>query len=315
MTVAVVGEALVDLIADDSGGFRPCLGGSPFNVAIGLARQGVGVHYLSALSEDHFGEALRAALEREDVAVPLRRRSRYPTSLAIVRVDAHGQPGYRLYREGVADKDTSLEEVVGNLPDDLSLLHTGSLAITPSQLPVIRGVIDVLQGRGVPVSVDINLRRGASRDPAAYVAGVRSLLPMADIIKASDEDLAALGYGGQPRAAAEAAFSDMGGGILVLTEGERGATLFSAAGAIEQAAFRVAEVADTVGAGDSFHAAFLSSLHRAGLLAALPAHPDSTALAAALEFASAAAAINVSQAGCSPPTARQVREFLANVAP
>lgn len=315
MTVAVVGEALVDLIADGSGAFRPHLGGSPYNVAIGLARQGIAVCYLSALSDDLFGTAFRSVLEREGVKLPLQRRSERPTSLALVSVDARGQPGYRLYREGVADKDTSLDEIVDNLPDDLSLLHTGSLGITPSQLPRVRAVSETARQCGVPLSIDINVRQGASRDQAAYVAGVRSLLPLADIIKASDEDLAALGFHGHAHTAAEAAFAEMNGGILVLTEGERGATLFSRDSRLDQPAFRVAEIVDTIGAGDSFHAAFLSSLHRSGSLAAFRPNMGSAALADALEFASAAAALNVSQAGCSPPTTMQVRDFLAAQAP
>ena len=91
MTIAVLGEALIDLIAGDDGAYRPHLGGSPYNVAIGLARQGIDVSYLSSLSDDSFGDQLRESLSNEKVTVPLQRRSLWPTSLAVVTVDDGGQ--------------------------------------------------------------------------------------------------------------------------------------------------------------------------------------------------------------------------------
>ena len=59
--IAVLGEALVDLILAE-GAYQPHLGGSPFNVALGLARQGADVCYLSPFSEDSFGDQLKAML-------------------------------------------------------------------------------------------------------------------------------------------------------------------------------------------------------------------------------------------------------------
>ncbi|MBT8077100.1 MAG: carbohydrate kinase, partial [Gammaproteobacteria bacterium] len=203
MTIAVLGEALIDLIAGDDGAYRPHLGGSPYNVAIGLARQGIDVSYLSPLSDDSFGDQLRESLSNEKVTVPLQRRSQWPTSLAVVTVDDGGQATYRLYREGIADKDTSFEEIAAHLPDDLHVFHTGSLAITPSQLPKIRTVFDLMHERGVLVSIDINIRLRASIDTSKYLRGVRSLLRSADIVKASDEDIDAFGLRPNTRDSAE----------------------------------------------------------------------------------------------------------------
>ena len=105
MTIAIVGEAIIDFIANPQGEYQPHLGGSPYNVAIGLARNGESVSYLSPFSSDTFGELMRSSLHQEGVRIPLQRRSRYPTSLALVTTDAHKQPSYVLYREGIADKD------------------------------------------------------------------------------------------------------------------------------------------------------------------------------------------------------------------
>ncbi len=309
MTVAVLGEALIDLIVDDDGAYRPHLGGSPYNVAIGLARQGIGVSYLSPFSDDSFGDQLHNSLCVEGVETPISRRSLWPTSLALVTID-DGMPSYRLYREGIADKDTSFDEVQANLPDNLQVFHTGSLAITPSQQPKIRELFALMRDRGVVVSLDINIRLRASIDTKAYLEGVRSLLPLADIVKASDEDLEPFQFAQDSRRAAECAYKEMGSGMLVLTRGNGGALLYTSRGTIEKASYPIANIEDTVGAGDTFHSAFLAFLCRANAIKGPYGAVDTEILGSAVDYACAAAAINVSRAGCSPPTESEVDAFI-----
>ncbi len=310
MTVAVLGEALVDLIVGDDGAYRPHLGGSPYNVAVGLARQHVPVRYLSPLSDDTFGDQLHASLSREGVAMGIARRSPRPTSLALVTLDDTGQPAYRLYREGIADKDVSFEQIEAALPDDLKVFHTGSLAITPSQLPKIRRLFELLRDRGVAISVDINIRLRASFDTGAYLRGVRALLPLADIVKASDEDLEPMGLGDSVVASAAIAHQEMGGGLLVTTLGSGGASVYTGQEVIVHSGYRVDNVADTVGAGDTFHANFLGALYRAGAFDAPLADAEPEPLERALDFACASAAINVTRAGCSPPTRAETEAYI-----
>ena len=310
MSVAVLGEALIDFIVGDDGAYRPHLGGSPYNVAIGLARQGIDVSYLSPFSDDTFGDQLCDSLQKEGVVMPVTRRSLWPTSLALVTIDEEGLPTYRLYREGIADKDTSFEEIQANLPADLHVFHTGSLAITPSQLPKIRKLFELVHARGVIVSVDINIRLRGSINTVAYLDGVRSLLREADIVKASDEDLDALQLDSDPRRSAELAYDEMGSGMLVYTEGRGGAVLINERGTVDKAAYPIAHLEDTVGAGDTFHSAFLASLLRTVEPGSSLASMPQDALGDAVDFACAAAAINVSRAGCSPPTKTEVEEFI-----
>ena len=313
MTVAVFGEALIDLIVGEDGAYRPHPGGSPYNVAIGLARQGIPVSYLSPFSDDTFGDRLRDSLVQEGVAVPQARRSRRPTSLALVTVDEAGLPSYRLYREGIADKDISYDEIVACLPDGLEVFHTGSLAITPSQLPKIRKLFELMHARGVVVSVDINVRLGASPDTKAYLDGVRSLMALADIVKASDEDIEALQLDPDPRRSAELAFAGMQSGILVFTEGRGGAVAIGSQGGVERNAYPVAHIEDTVGAGDTFHSAFLAALLRTGQLGKSLSGISRESLGNAVDFACAAAAINVSREGCAPPTQGEVEDFIESI--
>ena len=314
MTIAVLGEALIDFIVGEDGAYRPHLGGSPYNVAIGLARQGMTVSYLSPFSDDTFGDQLRDSLREEGVDTPIARRSLWPTSLALVTVDGNGIPSYRLYREGVADKDISFEEVEANLPRALKVFHTGSLAITPSQLPKIHKLFELMRERKITISMDINIRLRASVDTRAYIEGVRSLLPVADIVKASDEDIEPFRLAADTRTAAARAYDEMGSGMLVLTEGNGGALLHTANGVVESKAYPVAHVADTVGAGDTFHSALLAALVRGGAIGGRFRDVDPDILCKAVDFACAAAAINVSRVGCDPPTQSEVEDFVQSAA-
>ena len=313
-SIAVLGEALIDFIVADDGTSRPVPGGSPYNVAIGLARLGLDVSYLSPFSTDSYGDRLHNALQKEGVNTPIERRSPLPTSHAVVTIDDDGAPTFRLYRDGVADKDVTAEEIEANLPTQLSVLHTGSLAITPDQLPKIRRVLELMHDKNVVVSIDINIRLPASDDTDAYLDGVRSLLPLADIVKASDDDLAPFQWSANPRDAAERAFADMETGMLVLTLGEGGALLFAGEHRIDTSSYPVAQIEDTVGAGDAFHAALLASLCRANAISGSYSDMDPEILGHAADFACAAAAINVARVGSDPPTQEEVDAFIRSEA-
>ena len=310
MTVAVLGEALIDFIGEDGDAYRPHLGGSPFNVARALARQGVAVRYHSPLSRDRFGRQLAAAMRDDGVELAAPAPSDRPTSLALVTLDERGAATYRLYREGIADKDYVTRDVLANVDPDTRVFHTGSLAITPGQLPKVRAIIEALRERQVAISLDVNIRLGASADERAYLDGVQSLLPVCDIVKASDEDLAALLPGRTARDAAQVAHRQMGGGWLVLTLGAQGAVLLSDGPDLSRPPAPVDPLIDTVGAGDTFHAAFLAELIEL-------AGPDGSLLALgeeqrarALRYACEAAAINCGRAGCVPPVRTEVLKRL-----
>jgi fructokinase len=158
--------------------------------------------------------------------------------------------------------------------------------------------------------MDINIRLLASPDTAAYLDGVRSLLPLADIVKASDEDLEPFQFAANSRRAAARAHREMGSGMLILTEGKAGAVLYTASGTIEKKAPPIAHVEDTVGAGDTFQSAFLAALRSAEAIRGPYRDINSDVLGDALEFACVAAAINVSRVGCSPPTQSEIEAFV-----
>ena len=192
-SIYVLGEALMDCVATSDGLLHPHVGGSPFNMARAAALRGADVAFLNRFSQDQFGDQMQAQLAKDHVQTVLG-SSRLPTSLAVVQVK-DGQPSYGFYREGIADRDYSVTEVLQALAGVTpGVLHTGSLMLVPPEHEKVLAVLHGAKAQGWVVSVDVNLRPKLAADLNAYVAAVKEVAALADWIKASDEDLLLLGF-------------------------------------------------------------------------------------------------------------------------
>lgn len=307
MTISVLGEAIIDFMPQPDGSYVPRLGGSMFNVAVGLGRLGTKVQYVSPLSTDAMGRKLRRALLAAKVELPQAAVSELPTSLSLVSLDASGAASYVLYRESVADRALDLEEVKQHIPDDCQVFHSGSLAITPADVPLMRQLFQHARRRGILVSMDINVRINVVSDRDAYLKGITSLLPFCDLVKASDEDLSWLGFDPDPVEAAKVMQRHMAGDFVALTLGAAGAWLLTADYAIFQPSVTTGPLIDTLGAGDTFYAGLLSALERKNLLTSdLLQSGEKDAYSECLRYACCVAGINVTREACQPPSFEEV---------
>jgi len=295
--VLVAGEALIDLIQQPDGRLLPHLGGSPWNLARALGRLGCAVSYLNPLSTDDFGAQLLGALQESQVQCE-GGRSRLPTSLAVVKVDAQGHPDYAFYREGVADRDFSPLSVLDPWPEQAVLFHMGSLAVMPPDGHAWLSTLSALVAAGVSTSIDINMRPRVASDLAAYARLSRQILAQGRVVKVSDEDLLALDLPGDPLTQARALLNDVTQ-VVVLTLGAHGAWGLTRAGECFQPPAQV-PVVDTVGAGDCFYAGFLSCLLENDALVSAAA-PAPELVAKALALGNRVTALNLQRAGCQPP--------------
>lgn len=301
LSISVLGEALMDCIAQPNGTLAPLLGGSPFNLARAAALRGATVAYLNPLSDDVFGERLAAQLRQDGVALP-GGRTRLPTSLAVIQVHA-GQPSYGFYREGIADRDYSVESILAQLQQQPpGVFHTGSLLLLPPEQEKVLRILEGAKRLGWTISIDTNLRPRLAADLASYVAAVHAVSRLADWIKASDEDLELLGFGPcrrdqSPEIAKH--FRALGCTRIALTFGAEGAWL-EVDGAQASAEVPPTEVVDTVGAGDTFWGNCLGDWATQPQDCAARVHDT-------LQDAMRAAAINCSRAGCQPPRYAEVR--------
>lgn len=301
--ILVCGEALFDLFAEDGDGGTLTLdariGGSPFNVAIGLARLEVPVAYFGGLSRDFFGRRLKAALEREGVDTSLVIDSDALTTLSVVGLDASGSPAYSFYGEGAADRLVT----PGDLPalaEGIDTIHLGSFsALVPPVGDALLHLVRREHGRRL-VAYDPNIRPTVVADLAAWRGRLDALLPHVDLLKISAEDAQTL-YPGTDPAELARDWLARGPALVVVTRGREGASAFTATSTASVAG-RPVTVADTVGAGDTFQAALLARLgdtaarSRAGLSGL-----GEGALADLLEYAGRASAITCTRRGADLP--------------
>ncbi|MFT7116646.1 MAG: fructokinase [Rhodoferax sp.] len=291
----------MDCVAQEDGSLRPFMGGSPFNLARAAALRGAKVGYLNPLSSDLFGLQMQDQLGYDGVQL-LTPASRLPTSLAVVQL-TNGQPSYGFYREGIADRDYTVDQIVSALASTSpGVLHTGSLLLIPPEHKKIMAILQRAKALGWTLSVDVNLRPKLATNLAAYVDAVKAVAALADWLKASDEDLALLGFAAPKRADAPhiaSHFRAQGVSRIALTFGNEGAWL-EVEGAQAEQDVPAVTVVDTVGAGDTFWGNCLGDW-------VLQAPSARERVTTTLRQAMRAAALNCSRPGCQPPTWAEVQ--------
>ncbi|MTH33926.1 carbohydrate kinase [Paracoccus limosus] len=300
--ILCAGESLIDMVPE-AGHYRPLAGGAVYNTAIALGRLGAPTGYFWPISRDAFGEQLLRPLAEAQVDTSLCPRSDRLTTLAFVTLIG-GEARYSFYDEGSAGRMLAPEDLPATL-DDISALFIGGISLVPDPCG---GSIESLVARlpaHVPVMLDPNIRPFFITDAAAYRARLERLFARADIVKLSGDDLDWLMPGASfPEAAA--AILAKGAKLVLQTGGESGATAHWRHEPISAPATRV-EVADTIGAGDTFNAGVLSALHQAGALTRDGiANLDADTLLQALRLGTRAAAITVSRPGANPPWAQEL---------
>lgn len=305
MAIIVVGEAVVDFLPGPDGSFRPLPGGSPLNVAVGLARLGAPAAYLWALSSDLFGDLFRRHLEASGVDLSLAVTVDRPSTLAFV-VMRDGQPAYAFFDEGSAGR--LFDPAAVALPGDTVLVHAGSYVVACEPVGgAIERCLAAAKARGIAVSLDVNIRKTLVADPDAYRARLARLFRLATIVKLSEEDIAWLTPGTSADEFAAARLAD-GAALAVVTLGAAGALLAAGLHRLRLEAPKIAFV-DAVGAGDAFMSALLCGLFRRGLVGLTEVASEADLLAV-LEEAVAAGAIACSRAGADPPSRAELDAFV-----
>ncbi|MBE7700476.1 hypothetical protein H9623_09190, partial [Oerskovia sp. Sa1BUA8] len=305
----IVGEALVDVVPDASGGPRDLPGGSPANVAITLGRMGRDVALATTFAPDARGEAVGRWLTDSDVVVRAEVPASGRTSTATVTLDPAGSPSYAFdLAWDLRDVDVAEAEV----------MHVGSVAtVLAPGADVVRDAVRRARRHSV-VSLDPNARPALVEDGLAARARVEELVALSDVVKASDEDLAWFFPDEDPVDVARRWVS-WGPGLVVVTRGGDGCTLVRPGGRTEDVPGRAVTVVDTVGAGDTFTGVLLDALagmgvHGPGGRERLRGLSDA-ALRWAAGRAAVAASVTVSRAGANPPTRSELADAVGPVRP
>lgn len=302
----VIGECVADIVRSPGHPDRTHPGGSPANVAYGLARLGRPTALLTQLGDDPTGELIGAHLRSAGVRVLTDGQPAAATPTAVVTLDERGHAHYDF------DVRWTLAPVA-SLPAGVRHVHLGSIGASAE--PGAAAALDaaVRLRPEATVSYDPNMRPALVGGHASALARAEACVEVSDLVKASDEDLAWLYPGEAPHTVA-ARWLERGPGVVFVTHGGEGAVAYTRDGAVSCAPVPT-PVADTVGAGDAFMSAVLDALAGLGLVGrpgrdALagtgrstggPGGPDAGVLAAVLRRAATAAALTVARPGANPP--------------
>lgn len=306
----VCGEALWDLFAAEGADglvFDAKVGGSPFNVAVGLARMAQQSALLTGVSKEPMGQRLKAALAAEGVETRFLIEQDRPCTLSVVDVDPSGAPAYAFYGTGAADR-TVLPGDLPTLGPDVWGVHAGSYSLVAE--PVGGSLLTLFAreaGRRL-MTLDPNVRLNVEPDAARWRERIDRFVACSDIVKVSDEDLGLI-YPGATSAEIATRWLAAGAGLVVVTRGASGAEAFTAGGVQSVASERI-DLVDAVGAGDTFQAAMIAGLSELGVWsrAALDEISPET-LGALIAFAARAASITCSRRGADLPRRADLPEI------
>jgi fructokinase len=291
----VIGEALIDIVADGHRVVSEHVGGSPLNVAVGLARLGRDVDFLTHIGDDPYGRRIAEYVAASGAQLVSGSQSADRTTTARLTVNEKGSADYEF------DVDWQLSGTPPVTPP--LLVHTGSIAaIHDPGCLAVAALVDAYRVSAT-VTFDPNVRPSLIAERELARTRIEHLVERSDIVKVSEDDLRWLEPDRKPEDVAQT-WQSLGPAIVAVTMADQGAEAICAAGTVRVPALS-ARVVDTVGAGDSFMVGVLDALWSQGLLGAdrragLVAL-DLEALTAVLEAGSAVAAVTVSRAGADLP--------------
>ncbi|SFX56546.1 carbohydrate kinase [Streptomyces atratus] len=304
LDLLVIGECVADIVRLPGAADQVHPGGSPANVAYGLARLGHGATLLTQLGPDDNGRLIRDHLAGVGVEVRTDGATA-PTPSAAVTLDGAGRAAYTFeitWTLGPVSLDRPPHHV-----------HTGSIAavMEPGEATVL-GVVESLR-TSATVSYDPNVRPELMGDHESAVRRVERCVALSDVVKASDEDLEWLYPGQEPERVAERWLAS-GPAVVLVTRGGEGALAVLPGGRVTVDALPT-EVVDTVGAGDAFMSGTLHALAAHGLLGAAGRQRlrslDRARVTDVLRHAAASAAVTVARAGANPPDVGELAAALA----
>jgi fructokinase len=297
-----LGEALIDFISQKGLSFEGFPGGSPMNTSIAISRLGIPCRFLGRISNDMFGTRLIDHLKKNSVGTDMILRTDDSTTLSFVQKQQDGQAQYGFFANGTADRNLPKEELNKiNLPSEAKIIHFGSISL--SMEPCGSTISEFLLNtpKNMILSFDPNIRPSLVPDRDKYKKRFQQLCRISTILKLSDEDLLWL----YPELDTDKAINlllGLGVSLIALTTGKTGALLINKNNKALSPLFDL-PVADTIGAGDTFHGAMLSYLYRQNWLDRKTLNNLSIEQLNTIgNYANKAAGINCHRSGANPPT-------------
>lgn len=264
MKLYTIGEVLIDFIANqkqcklkDVTSFEKVLGGAPANVAVSVARYGGQASMITQVGKDAFGDYLIETLASNGVNTScIKQTKEANTGLAFVSVQENGERDFSFFRNPSADLLLKSAEIKEEWFGKGDYLHFGSVDLVDSPMKQAhKQAIKFVKEKNGLISFDPNVRLSLWDNSDDCKAAILEFLPLANIVKISDEELTFItGEENEEKALQSLFVGDVQ--IIVYTKGKDGATVLTKENAFYQPGYRV-DVEDTTGAGDAFVGSFL----------------------------------------------------------
>src|SRR5438477_5056862 len=166
-----LGDALIDFLpvmaADGRAAVQPMVGGSCYNIAVGMARLGAPSGFIGGISTDLFGRMIEEHAAASKVDLRFATRSAHQTKLAFVSL-VGGQPRYAFYDENTASRNWSYRR--GAIPfAAIDAIHLGSTTLVDAKgLPHALALLEEAGGLAT-IALDPNCRPSLVADKARYL--------------------------------------------------------------------------------------------------------------------------------------------------
>ncbi len=303
--IVVIGEALVDIIVDADGNIGSVVGGGPFNAARTIARLDQPVMFMGPYSKDPFGRRIHEALTADNVTMAFPDPVDAPSTIALAQLDEGGAATYRFLFDGSSATLVTPDQALAALPADLTAIHAGTLGLVFE--PLASATVALVQNapENCLVFIDPNCRPSTVKDLAAYKATLDAVLPRADIIKVSGDDVEFLRPDAKSTLEVAREWAKQYNAVVLLTDGAD-AVHVVLPGADMRLDVPQVDVVDTVGAGDSFGGGFLSWWMQTGLDRSDLRDIDMVRNAA--QFGIRVAGMTCEREGAQPPHLREVED-------
>ena len=268
--IVALGELLIDFTEagqskDGRRLFEQNPGGAPANLLTVASHMGYSTAFIGKVGADMHGAFLKKTLEKEGISTDtVIEDPDYFTTLAFVAIDESGEREFSFARKPGADTQLTKEELDQRLLSDCRIFHFGSLSLTdePARETTMEAAV-IAKRAGAVISYDPNYRASLWKDEKTAVEGMKSAIPLADVMKVSDEECLLMTGAATYEEAADQLLA-MGPKLVAVTLGGDGVLVATKEGKQRVQGFKV-PVVDTTGAGDSFWGGFLSgflALHK-----------------------------------------------------
>ncbi len=311
--IVPLGRAAIDLNPTDfykplneSTTFKKYLGGSPANIAVGMARLGKKVGFIGKVSDDQFGTFIENRFKEEgiDISHVVRAKNGEKLGLTFTEIKSETESSILMYRDCVADLELDVTDVDEEyIKDTSALLISGTaLAKSPSREAALKA-LRFAKKNGTVVIFDIDYRPYTWKNADETAIYYSTVAREADIILGSREEFdltESLIEKGRTDAQTAAYWHDCGAKIVVIKHGKEGSTAYTDDGKSFSIKPFPVKLLKSFGGGDGYASAFLYGLM------------EGWDIQDCLEFGSAEAAMLVASHACSEdmPNAEAVKKFI-----